>query len=134
MRRICIRISFYIIFPIRNAKKPSRIRSWIVDVFDLDLLHDKIFVNIIVGMAIAAYAEINFSILTPFILSELNFSDYEIASAISALATADIIARFVSPFIGDYLHLSPRVMYMISLGLLIATRMSAFFLEREQNI
>lgn len=77
-------------------------------------------------MAIAAYAEINFSILTPFILSESNFSNYEIATAISALATADIIARFVSPFIGDYLHLSARVMYMISLSLLIVTRMSAF--------
>lgn len=99
-------------------------RTWLVALFDLDLLNDKIFVNIIFGMAIAAFAEINFSVLTPFILSELNYTNFEIASALSALAITDIGARFVSPFIGDSLNVPVRVMYMISLMLLIITRSS----------
>lgn len=74
----------------------------------------------------AAFSEINFSILTPFILGEMNYSNGQIASMMSALAIADILARFGSPFLGDFLRWSPRLMYMASLVMLIATRMSEF--------
>lgn len=91
--------------------------------FDLDLLTDKVFINIIIGMAIATFSEINFSILTPFILDEMTYTNAQIASMMSALAVADIVARFGSPFLGDFLGWSPRVMYLASLALLIVTRM-----------
>lgn len=77
-------------------------------------------------MAIATFAEINFSVLTPFILSEMHYTNGQIASMMSTLAVSDIVARFGSPFVGDALRWSPRVMYMAALTLLIVTRMSGF--------
>ena len=114
------------IFFIRlKSKSPSffkKIAGW----FDLDLMRDGPFVNIIFGMAIATFAEMNFSSLTPFILDELNYTNLQISGFLSALATSDIVFRFLSPFIGDFFQLSPRSMYIISLILLVITRMSEY--------
>lgn len=100
----------------------SSLVKWLVQFFDLDLLRDNIYLNIMVGMAISIFAEINFAILTPFILSDLNFTADEIAVILFAMAIADLISRFCSPFIADRLHLSIRVSYLISLVLLVLTR------------
>lgn len=105
----------------------------IIRFFDLDLLKDKIYVNIMLGMSLAIFAELNFSILTPFIFSDLHYSTFEIASLMSTLAVADILSRFTSPFIGDYFHQSPRIMYMISLVLLIVVRMSKDPYNHKKN-
>lgn len=96
---------------------------WFVRFFDLDLLRDNIYLNIMIGMAISIFAEINFAILTPFILSDLKFNSDEIAIILFAMAIADLISRFCSPFIADKLNLSIRVSYLISLILLVLTRM-----------
>lgn len=97
--------------------------KWFVRFFDLDLLRDNIYLNIMVGMAISIFAEINFAILTPFILSDLNFNSDEIAIILFVMAIADLISRFCSPFIADKLNLSIRVSFLISLILLVLTRM-----------
>lgn len=118
----------------RSSVKRSAFSPWLVSQFDLDLLTDKVFINIIIGMAIAAFSEINFSILTPFILSEMSYTNAQIASMMSALAIADIAARFGSPFLGDALHWSPRIMYMASLTLLIGTRMSLILVSNYTEL
>lgn len=100
----------------------SNICRWLVQFFDLDLLRDNIYLNIMIGMAISIFAETNFAILTPFILSDLNFTADEIAIILFAMAIADLITRFCSPFIADRLNLSIRVSYLISLVLLVLTR------------
>lgn len=97
--------------------------TWFVRFFDLDLLRDKIYLNIMIGMAMSIFAEINFAILTPFILSDLNFNTDEVAFILLTMAVADLISRFCSPFIADKLNLSIRVSYIISLILLVITRM-----------
>lgn len=97
--------------------------KWFVQFFDLDLLRDNIYLNIMVGMAISIFAEINFAILTPFILSDLKFNSDEIAIILFVMAIADLISRFCSPFICDKFNLSIRVSYLISLILLVLTRM-----------
>lgn len=117
-----------------SSVKRSAFSAWLVSQFDLDLLTDKVFINIIIGMAIAAFSEINFSILTPFILSEMSYTNAQIASMMSALAIADIAARFGSPFLGDALHWSPRIMYMASLTLLIGTRMSLILVSNYTEL
>lgn len=99
----------------------------IVIFFDLDLLRDPIYVNLMLGMSIAIFAELNFSMLTPFILGDLNYSTVEIASIMSTLGVADIIFRFISPFIGDYFEKTPRTMYIYSLIMLILTRTCKYF-------
>lgn len=96
----------------------------LVSIFDLTLLKDKIYVNMMLGMSIAVFAEINFSLLTPFILNDLGYHTEQIASVMSTLAMTDLLFRFVSPFVGDFLKLKPRVMYMVALTMLILTRFS----------
>uniref|UniRef100_A0A182PJE6 Major facilitator superfamily (MFS) profile domain-containing protein n=1 Tax=Anopheles epiroticus TaxID=199890 RepID=A0A182PJE6_9DIPT len=96
----------------------------VVNLFDLTLLQDKVYLNMMLGMSIAVFAEINFSLLTPFILGDLGYSTEQIASIMSTLALADLLFRFISPFVGDYLKLTPRIMYMIALSMLIVTRFS----------
>lgn len=100
----------------------QRIFSSVVRVFDLELLCDPIYVNIMVGMSLAVFAELTFSILTPFILADFGLGTSQIATFLSTLAVADIIFRFFAPFIGQYLKKPPRKMYMLTLVFLILTR------------
>uniref|UniRef100_A0A182LVG8 Major facilitator superfamily (MFS) profile domain-containing protein n=1 Tax=Anopheles culicifacies TaxID=139723 RepID=A0A182LVG8_9DIPT len=104
--------------------KPEGFFTKVVHMFDLTLLQDKVYLNMMLGMSIAVFAEINFSLLTPFILGDLGYSTEQIASIMSTLALADLLFRFISPFVGDFLKLSPRIMYMIALSMLIVTRFS----------
>ncbi|XP_055629324.1 uncharacterized protein LOC129770483 [Toxorhynchites rutilus septentrionalis] len=107
-----------------EADKKQGVLQKLVTIFDLTLLRDKIYLNMMLGLSIAVFAEINFSLLTPFILNDLGYDTTQIASIMSTLAVADLLFRFVSPFIGDFLKLTPRVMYMIALTMLILTRFS----------
>lgn len=97
-----------------------------VKVFDLGLLNDLVYLNMMLGIAIAVFAEINFSLLTPFFLSEYGYSTGQIATFMSTVAVVDIGCRFSSPFIGDYFRQTPRLMYMYSLLMLIITRTSNY--------
>lgn len=87
-----------------------------------------------IGISIAVFAEINFSLLTPFILNEFNYTTKEIAVFMSVLATVDICCRFISPFIGDYFKKPPRIMYMYALLMLIITRSCLLFVDTYQGI
>lgn len=53
--------------------------------FDLDLLKDLTFINIMVGVTIANFAELNFSVLTPFVLDEFGLEHNQIAFCMSLL-------------------------------------------------
>lgn len=102
--------------------RPAAWCGWLVRQFDLDLLADRRFVNIVGGMAIATFAEINFSVLMPFVLNEMGYGSGQTAGMLSTLAGADIAARFVAPFVGDWCGGSSRVMYMAALAALVVTR------------
>lgn len=67
--------------------------------FDLDLLKDISYVNLMVGVTIANFAELNYSILTPFVLADYGFSKQQIAACMSLLGAMDISTRFFVPFI-----------------------------------
>ena len=110
--------------PAAGGGKTDGFFAKVVHLFDLTLLQDKVYLNMMLGMSIAVFAEINFSLLTPFILGDLGYSTEQIASIMSTLALADLLFRFISPFVGDYLKLTPRIMYMIALAMLIVTRFS----------
>ncbi|XP_026464458.1 uncharacterized protein LOC113367043 [Ctenocephalides felis] len=66
--------------------------------FDLDLLKDFTYVNLMIGINIANFAEINFSILTPFILADFGLEKGQIAIVMSLLGGMDILVRFLIPF------------------------------------
>ncbi|KAI5641175.1 major facilitator superfamily domain-containing protein [Phthorimaea operculella] len=67
--------------------------------FDLDLLKDFTFVNLMLGMTLACFNELNFSILTPFILGDFGLTQQQVAFFMSLLAGVDISVRFCIPFI-----------------------------------
>ncbi|XP_013185533.2 uncharacterized protein LOC106131089 isoform X1 [Amyelois transitella] len=66
--------------------------------FDLDLLKDYTFINLMLGMTLASFNELNFSILTPFILGDYGFTKPEVAFFMSLLGGIDICVRFCIPF------------------------------------
>lgn len=73
-------------------------------------------------MSLAMTAEINFSLLTPFILTDFYLNEQEIATVMAVIAILDLIFRFIAPYIGDGLKVSARIMYMIAMSLLIMSR------------
>ncbi|XP_050098844.1 uncharacterized protein LOC126579522 [Anopheles aquasalis] len=81
--------------------------------FDLDLLRDRVYVNIMVGITIANFAELNFSILTPFVLAEFGCNRHQIATAMSLLAATDICCRFLVPFIANRLDWQNRTFFLL---------------------
>lgn len=67
--------------------------------FDLDLLKDFTFINLMLGITLANFNELNFSILTPFILGRYKLSPSEISDFMSILGGVDVGVRFCIPFI-----------------------------------
>lgn len=67
--------------------------------FDLDLLKDYTFINLMLGITLANFNELNFSILTPFILGDYGKNKSEVALFMSLLAGVDICVRFCIPFV-----------------------------------
>lgn len=104
-----------------------RIWDRIANLYDFDLLRDPIYVNIMLGMAIAIFAEINFSLTTPFILADMKMTTAKIANIMSVIAIVDFISRGMAPYLGEWLHQTPRIMYMLSLFLLLISRTALIF-------
>ncbi|XP_018371006.1 PREDICTED: monocarboxylate transporter 9-like isoform X2 [Trachymyrmex cornetzi] len=111
----------------KSNSSVHRILRRVADLYDFDLLRDPIYVNIMLGMSIAVFAEINFSMLTPFILADMGLTTAKIANIMSVIAIADLICRGAAPYLGEWLRLSARMMYMLSLFLLIISRYSLLF-------
>jgi hypothetical protein len=100
----------------------KRLRRGIVAFFDLGLLKDPIYVNLMLGMSLAICAELNFSLLTPFILNDRGFDTDHTAILMSVIACLDIVFRFLAPFFSDYYKIQARVMYIIALIMLVSSR------------
>ncbi|KAF5305923.1 hypothetical protein FQR65_LT07534 [Abscondita terminalis] len=94
----------------------------VAHIFDLSLLKDKHFVVLLMGIAFATYAEQSFSSLTPFILSDLEFTIPEIATFLSCLSVSDLIFRFITPFFGNYFQCTAKNMCIVSFILLTISR------------
>lgn len=109
-----------------RIKSKMTIGQKIVKFFDLDLLKDFTFVNLAMGMTIMMFGEMNFSVLTPFILNSFGYSDSQISLAMSLLGGMDIAVRFLAPFALEKVKLDNRVLFAfgiiaISIGRLIIT-------------
>jgi cyanate permease len=100
----------------------QRLGRGIVAFFDLGLLRDPIYVNLMLGMSLAICAELNFSLLTPFILNDRGFDTDHTAIIMSVIAGLDIVFRFLVPFFSDYYKIQARIMYIVALILLASSR------------
>ncbi|XP_018565620.2 uncharacterized protein LOC108906750, partial [Anoplophora glabripennis] len=81
--------------------------------FDFELFKDFTYVNLMLGITVANFAELNFSILTPIILEEFGFEKYETATFMSLLGITDIVIRFFIPFIADKIGWSNRTFFLL---------------------
>ncbi|KAL7743830.1 hypothetical protein ACLKA6_000237 [Drosophila palustris] len=99
----------------KERRKKLPFYKKIVIFFDLDLLRDITYVNLAVGITLINFVEINFAILTPFILSDLGFKSDEIAFAMSLLGFFDLGIRFAIPFIITKFNASNRTFFVVGI-------------------
>ncbi|KAH8397411.1 hypothetical protein KR222_003078 [Zaprionus bogoriensis] len=81
--------------------------------FDLDLLRDVTYVNLVIGLTIVSFGETNFTLLTPFILADFGLSKPQITMTMSVMASMDMCMRFLVPFITEKIPWDNRVFYLI---------------------
>lgn len=105
------------------AKSKMNFLQKVVIFFDLDLLRDFTFVNLVMGMTIMMFAEMNFSVLTPFILNEYGFDNKQISLAMSVLGGMDICVRFLAPFAVEKVKLDNRVLFAFGIIAIAIGRM-----------
>ncbi|KAL5278642.1 hypothetical protein ACFFRR_003337 [Megaselia abdita] len=112
-------------------KRPSHLRKFINDL-DLGLLKDKSFLNLLIGLTVIVFGEVNFFVLVPFILGESGFTDQQISLVMSILAGVDITVRFLGPFAMQKLPLGNKSIFAIgitfvSVGRLIVVLTNNFY-------
>ncbi|XP_059616358.1 uncharacterized protein LOC132261528 [Phlebotomus argentipes] len=109
-------------------EKKFTLMQKIVIFFDLDLLKDFTYVNLMVGITVANFAEINFSILTPFILGDFGYSKKETALLMSLLAGMDIGVRFFIPFVAGRIGWDNKTFFLFGvLGMAMGRVVLAHF-------
>lgn len=98
--------------------------------FDLNLLTDWVYLNILYGISICIVAEMNFKLVVPFFMEDLGYTKQEVAGALSLMAIADIAARVIVPPVFDRLTYS-RKSTLIFGSLLVALCRSVFAEQTE---
>ncbi|XP_076163506.1 monocarboxylate transporter 12 isoform X2 [Ptiloglossa arizonensis] len=83
------------------------------ETFDLDLLKDSVYLNVIIGLSLYYVAESNFKLMTPFFLSSIGMTNVEVASCLSITAFTDILARLTLPTIFDRFGFKKRSVFWI---------------------
>ncbi|KAL9880906.1 uncharacterized protein ACN427_011518 isoform 1-T4 [Glossina fuscipes fuscipes] len=81
--------------------------------FDLDLLKDFTYINLVAGLTMINFSELNFSILTPFILIDFGLTTNQITLCLSALGGLDLTTRFLLPFLIEKIAWDNRVFFLI---------------------
>lgn len=81
--------------------------------FDLDLLRDPSYVNLMVGVTIASFAELNYSILTPFVLADYGLTKAQTAASMSLLGVMDISVRFFVPFLAGRIGWENKTFFLV---------------------
>ncbi|XP_012268259.2 uncharacterized protein LOC105693129 [Athalia rosae] len=101
----------------------KRFIAALVIFFDLNLLRDPVFVNLMFGVTFANLAEINFSLMTPFVLGDYKFSKVQVAFAMSILAIVDVLTRIIIPFLAGYIGMSNRRFFLFGVCMMATGRM-----------
>lgn len=98
-----------------DEEEPHTFWQKVVVFFDLNLLRDITYVNLMMGVTLGNFAELNFSILTPFVLADWGFDKRQIATAMSLLGGVDISIRFFIPFIAGKIGWENKTFFLIGI-------------------
>nr|CAD7427075.1 unnamed protein product [Timema monikensis] len=107
--------------PTKRGNDKGKLSSLAVRL-DLGLLKDKIFLMLLTGIWLALAAETIFILFTPFILDDLGFTTEQITNILSVISGGDLIFRFLSPFIADWIKFDVKLMFVLSLVVAFLTR------------
>lgn len=66
-------------------------------------------------MTLGNFAELNFSLLTPFVLAEWGFAKPQIAMAMSLLGGVDIAVRFFVPFVAGKIGWENKTFFLVGI-------------------
>lgn len=105
-----------------ELKSPGVVRNFINEL-DLGLLKDKSFLNLLIGLTVIIFGEVNFFVLVPFILGESGFKDQQISLVMSILAGVDITVRFLGPFATAKLPFGNKSLFAFGILLVSAGRL-----------
>ncbi|XP_055370798.1 uncharacterized protein LOC129605210 [Condylostylus longicornis] len=121
--------SFIKMKPIETEKLPEIIPQpkpgfWrrFADLMDIDLLRDKIFLNLLFGLSIFYVAEMNFKMVTPFFFANLGYDKGDVAFCLSITAVTDILARIILPPLFDKTTIRKRTVFLVSIVFVAITR------------
>lgn len=112
----------------KEVEKKPGFWARFADLMDVDLLKDKMFLNILFGLSIFYVAEMNFKMVTPFFFANLGYSKADVAYCLSITAITDIAARIVLPPIFDRTSIKKRTVFLVSIIFVAITRSSKLLL------
>ncbi|XP_053598138.1 monocarboxylate transporter 12, partial [Microplitis demolitor] len=103
------------------------------DIFNLDLLNNYSYLNVIFGLSLFAVSEVNFKLVTPFFLRDtIGMSEAEVAFCLSLTAFTDILSRLLLPIIYDKFGFKKRRLFWVNVLCLAIGR--SIFAERTKGI
>lgn len=103
--------------------KAKGILKRLVQILDLTLLMDFVFVHIILGLALVYTSGVAFSMLFPFFLQEgILLSRSNTALCMSLLSGCDILSRLTIPLITSRLKIGCRMTFLVGAALLAFAR------------
>ncbi|XP_055910495.1 uncharacterized protein LOC129944858 [Eupeodes corollae] len=92
-----------------SPKEKLSIFHKIVDIFDLALLKDFGYVNIVMGLTLMNIIHMNFHYLTPFILTEFGLNSQQIAAAMTIEAGVGFVGKFLLALIVPRLKCDSKI-------------------------
>lgn len=98
-----------------------------IELMDVSMLKDPIYLNILFGLSIFYVAEMNFKMIIPFFFANLGYPKADVAFCLSITAISDIAARIVLPPICDRFQIKKRLIFFVSILFVGVTRSSKFF-------
>ncbi|KAH0557790.1 monocarboxylate transporter 12 [Cotesia glomerata] len=85
------------------------------DIFNLDLLKNFSYLNVIFGLSLFAVSEVNFKLVTPFFLrNSIGMTEGEVAFCLSLTAFTDIFSRLMLPVIYDKFGFKKRRIFWVN--------------------
>ncbi|KAH8291649.1 hypothetical protein KR018_010116 [Drosophila ironensis] len=108
----------------KKKQKQKKAGFWrrFADLLDIDMLKDKMFLNLLFGLSIFYVAEMNFKMVTPFFFANLGYKKADVAFCLSITAITDIAARIVLPPIFDRTTIKKRTIFLVSIIFVALTR------------
>lgn len=107
----------------------KRFTKSIINVLDLKLLKDPVFVNMLFGLSIEYFSDFNFMWVIPFVLMEKGLSVDETATFMSIYLIGDISLKFLAPFVAAAVKRSSRFMLIVSIIGVVICRMCKYWYE-----